>query len=60
MEFDRVRVKAKKSGAGNKWEVIKEVHKAGNWDGEPDVVEVVDRGLTRDAAIERAKRERNR
>ena len=60
MEFDRVRVKAKKSGAGGKWEVIKEIHKAGNWNGSPDEVEVVDRGMTRDEAIERAKRERNR
>lgn len=60
MDFDRVRVKAKKSSMGGKWEVIKEIHKAGNWDGNPDEETVVDRGLTRDEAIERAKRERNR
>ncbi len=60
MDFDRVRVKAKKSGMGGKWEVVKEIHKAGNWNGNPDEVTVVDRGLTREAAMDKAKRERNR
>jgi hypothetical protein len=58
MEFDRIRVKAKKSGAGSKWEVVKETHKAGNWNGTPDKVDVIDRGLTRDEAIKLAERNR--
>lgn len=60
MDFNRIRVKVKKSGSGSQWEVVKETHNAGNWNGEPDSVEVVDRGLSRDEAVKRAERERKR
>ena len=57
MEFDRIRTRLKKSKAGSKYEVVKETHKAGSdWNGEPDTVEVIDRGLSLDEAKERVKK----
>jgi hypothetical protein len=59
MDFHRIRIKIRRSGAGDKFEVVKETHKAGNWNGEPDEVEVVDRGLTKEEAVALAEKTRN-
>ncbi len=57
--FDRVRIKCRKVPRGMTWEVVKETHKAGNWDGPPSEVEVIADRLTRTEALDRAIKERD-
>jgi hypothetical protein len=58
--FDRIRIKHRKAEHSNNWEVVKETHTAGNWDGPPAEVQVLERGLTRQGAKDRAKQERDK
>ena len=58
--FDRIRIKCRKVPRGTSWEVVKETHKAGNWNGPPAEVEVIADRLTRTEAQDRVKKERGK
>ncbi len=58
--FDRIRIKSRKATGGSSWEVVKETHKAGEWDGPPATVEIIADRLTRSEADKRVKKERGK
>lgn len=57
MNFDRIRVRMRRA-SGSTWEVVKETHTAGQWEGSPSEVEVLEKGLTREKAAALVKKER--
>lgn len=58
--FDRIRIKHRRAEQGSTWEVVKETHTAGHWDGPPAEVQVLERGLDREEAEARAKKARDK